>query len=142
MSKSPKADFKKLKDEWYEKLKTTKSKEYPNGFQDIEKDEDTLKKYSFQSVFDNTKNKDWQAKATYYQMATNFLEDYKFSTTIEKLIWEYHANGISLRDISKLLTKAKVTSIFVNKDAIFAIVQKLKKSMYSMYLNQQDEYHE
>lgn len=129
-----KADFKKLKDKWYKKLEDS-------GFEDAESDEYNLKSWSSVFFLKNTLES-WQAKATYYQMASNFLEEYKFDSNIEKAIWEYHANGISARNTSALLKKAKVKSIATSKSKISETVYKLKMKMYEMYMAKKPEYHE
>lgn len=134
MLKNKKTKFEQLKAKWYKKLEKS-------GFEDIESDENNLKVWS--SIFARKNSPEvWQARAEYYQMATNFLEDYKFSNDVEKIVWEYHSNGISMRDISKLLKKARVKSIPINRQDIGVLIRKLKNSMYSMYVAKQDEYHE
>lgn len=129
-----KAEFQKLKTKWYGKLKKS-------GFEDIESDEDNLKVWS--SIFYlRRSNISWEAKASYYQMASNFLEEYKFTSNIEKIIWEYHSNGIGVRDISKLLKKAKIKSVKTARTSVWLIIKKLRSSMYQMYLAPKEEYHE
>ena len=134
---SKKSDFQKVQDEWYTKLKN-------DGFVDIEQDEDNLKVWSakFKTAYQKLPKEVWVAKATYYQMAENFLQDYKFATKIERIIWEYHANGISFRDIATTLNKAKVTR--TNRDNIWKVVKKLKTKMYTLYVTLENgkEYHE
>ena len=134
MPKSKKDDFKKLKDKWYKKLKDS-------GFEDVEQDEERLKSWSSVFFIRHTVD-EWQAKATYYQMATNFLEEYKFENEIERVIWSYHAHGMGVREIADTLRKAKIKSIGAKKSNIWLVIKKLKKSMYSMYLAKTPEYHE
>jgi hypothetical protein len=133
--KKKKQTFKELQATWYAKLKKT-------GFKDIEKDEYNLKNSTSElSRYYDTPDL-WKAKETYYQMTDTFLNEYKFDTRIHKLIWEYHSNGISIRDIAKILTKAKIKSVNTSKSEIGVIVKKLKNSMYEMYLAPKKEYHE
>lgn len=98
----PRTEFEKLKAKWYGKLKK-------DGFEDIELDEDTLSTYSTEFVRKRAKNQNggFQIKADYYYMANHFLNQYPFKTPLERIIWEYHANGISARNIAQLLTKAR-----------------------------------
>ena len=71
-----KAEYETLRDKWYKKLEKVKDDDYPEGFTDIERDEDTLKVYS-SDYFNSSRrtrsavhqNGGWQAKATYYSMA-------------------------------------------------------------------------
>jgi transposase-like protein len=137
MPKNKKPDYEKEKAKWYKKLENS-------GFVDIEQDEDNLKKWS--SVFTAEVGKHslelWKIKAEYFQMATNFLEEYKFDNNVEKVIWEYHANGLSIREIADLLKKARVKSVGVKKSNVSLIIKRLKNSMYAMYVAPTEEYHE
>lgn len=123
--KRKKTEFEVLKEKWYKKLKKS-------GFNDIEQDEDNLKAWS--SKFATQKVKDlYESKQAYYYMATQFINDYVFSSKIDQIIWEYHAEGISMRDIAKTLNKTR--TITTNKDAVNIIIRKLEKIMYFMYRN-------
>ncbi len=66
-------------------------------------------------------------------MAGQFLNNYNFRSKLEKVIWEYHCNGISYRNIAKLLRKVK-TSMTPNKDNINAIINKLEIEMKKLYM--------
>jgi hypothetical protein len=115
-------NFQKLQQKWYAKLEKS-------GFKDIEQDEDNLKRWS--SDFTTKKFLDtYEAKADYYYMATQFLNDYKFETQIERVIWEYHAEGISNRNVAKLLKKVKIS---MSHSSVLIIVSRLKKIMYALY---------
>ena len=114
--------LKELQDKWYTKLKK-------DGFEDIESDEDNLKVWS-SVLFARHSIEQIQAKQAYYTMATNFLEDYKFKTRREEIIWTYHSEGISYRDISKLLKRVRVK---LSHTAVQNIVHKLQAAMYLMY---------
>lgn len=110
------------KSKWYKKLER-------EGFNDIEQDEDNLKVWS--SVFSKRHSiEQIQAKQVYYQMATNFLEDYEFGIRREEIIWAYHSEGISYRNISKLLKKVRIK---LSHTAVQNIVHKLQVSMYLLY---------
>ena len=119
-------DYQKLKEVWYKKLERS-------GFVDIEKDEYNLKQYSFRFNQDAVV-RSWHSKTEYYSMAGQFLNHYKFASNLEKTIWEYHVNGIGVRDIAKLLTKAKVRSIKPNKDNVQKVVSRLAEEMKKIYL--------
>jgi len=133
MSKHPKTEFDLLKDEWYQKLKD-------DGFDDVEQDENKLKKWSSGSNRFHGEPLNWEAKATYYQMASSFLEEYKFATKREQIIWEYHANGLSTREIAKTLNKLRTQK--TRHDIIANVINKLKVKMYCMYMEPKEDYHE
>lgn len=134
MPPTKKVSLAELKDKWYKKLAKS-------GFEDIEDKDHNLKKFH-KNFFSSVPKELRTAKASYYQMAENFLGDYRFTDNIEKVIWDYHSNGISVREISMLLKKAKVRSFIPKKSAIWLIIKRLRSSMYSMYLRGDEEYHE
>lgn len=120
-------DYQKIRDVWYRKLERT-------GFEDIEQDE-----YNFKTGLNSYrfKNKDvlrdYHAKSEYYSMAGQFLHSHKFASNLEKTIWEYHANAISVRNIAKLLSKVRTTRK-MNKDSVNKIVQRLTTEMKRKYV--------
>lgn len=122
--RSPKVDFHTLKDVWYRKLERS-------GFEDIERDEYKLKRSSKDFCLPVV-NRDWEAKNEYYSMTGRFLNEYKFKNNLEKVIWEYHSNAISMRDIAQTLNKTRVKKF--NKDSVHSILKPLIKQMKKMYL--------
>lgn len=124
---NPKEKYERLRDRWYAKLKKS-------GFEDIEQDEDNLKIWSstyFGHRLRTNHAGGWQAKAAYYSMAERFLHEYQFSSNLEHAIWEYHTNGISIRDITDTLKKAKVKT---NRQYVWEAVHKLEIEMKKLYL--------
>jgi len=122
-------EFLKLQKQWYKKVKKE------TDFKDIEQDEDHLVDWSdrfYRQKFLDT----YEAKAEYYYMATHFLNDYKFETTLDKIIWEYHSNGISFTNISKLLKKVRKK---VSRDQVEIVINKLKTAMRKLYKENKDE---
>ena len=134
MSKIPKSktDFDLLKDEWYKKLEDS-------GFQDIEQDEERLKSWSSQRYI-HSDPVNWAAKFAYHQMATNFLEEYRFKNKLEQAIWEYHANGLSAREIVKVLKSLNVPKH--SRQKLDQIITRLKTKMFDLYRMPMKEYHE
>lgn len=118
--------YQKLKVYWYKKLAKS-------GFRDIERDGPKYKIESYDTQF-NTQEaaRTWYAKSEYYSMARRFLHDYKFKSNLEKVIWEYHSEGISYRNIAKLLKNVKI--MIPNKDNVNNIVKRLIVEMKKMYL--------
>lgn len=102
------SELKKLQKEWYKKLEDT-------GFNDIEKNESS--EYNVKRPVSKRfteKNKlfrkgTWVVKQEYYDMALEFLNVYPFPRELDKVIWEYHANGLTVRDISQTLLKTGIT---------------------------------
>jgi hypothetical protein len=131
MSNPKDKSFKKLQDKWYAKLKKS-------GFKDIEHDEDTLTEYS--SVYFKKHTYDEMVeKQRYHDMANSFLEQYKFETEKDKLIWDYHTNGLSVRDIADLLKKVKLRA---NRNSVAQDIRRLKAKMFDMLWAPLKEYHE
>lgn len=88
-------------------------------FKDIEKNERLLKegkpwvsrtdhKYSGSSLTPVAK----EARQEYYYMATHFLTNYAFETKLDEVIWAYHVEGISERNIVKILNKVRKKKIY------------------------------
>lgn len=125
IKKSPKTKYEKLRNIWYKKLKD-------DGFNDIEHRDDSLKRWTedLVSYYDNIDL--WRAKETYYQLSDKFLSEHEFKNNLEKTIWEYHANGISVREIAETLKKLKV--IKINYWSVWYIVNKLETIMKERYL--------
>lgn len=135
--------LKQLQKTWYAKLQK-------NGFKDIETGEYGIKRRATEDMFqhtfdtvDDVKNGQFNrneriktarivhnAKETYYYEAEHFLNNYKFKDNREKIIWEYHANGMTIRDIVKTFGKLKIklTNYRVWK-TIKQLAQQMKKQI-------------
>lgn len=126
-------EYDKLRAIWYKKLEKS-------GFQDIESDNYNLKIWS--SKFARKESMlSWEAKAVYYQMAANFLNDYKFKTKREQNIWRYHSEGISCRNIANIFSKIKGIENCSAKDRmrVWRVILKLENIMKKMYMIGQNE---
>jgi hypothetical protein len=121
----PKSDFEKLRETWYKKLKES-------GFEDAENDDYNLKIWSSRFSIRHADASLWQAKEEYYRYAEQFLNEHKFTNSLDKNIWMYHANGVSVRDISDILKKAKIADL--SKSAIWNIISSLEGAMKRKYL--------
>lgn len=136
-----KQDFKTLQAKWYVKLKKS-------GFEDQEDENGNLKFWSqkFHQNYKRFQGGGWQTKAEYYRLAELFLTEYKFQDEADKVIWEYHANGMSTYDIADTFKKAKVykngTRRRRSRRTITHIITKLAHKMYEMYLAPKKEYRE
>lgn len=116
-------EFKKLQQEWYEKLAKS-------GFEDIETDEQHLETWSnmYSYRIDLVKV---ESKQEYFRRAGQFLFDRKFKNKIEKFIWASHADGISIRNIVKLLGKKGVV---VYRNPVHLIIKRLRAEMIKQYV--------
>lgn len=115
--------FKALNEEWKQKLKDS-------GFEDAESDSGNLIRTS--SEFTKKKFlKNYEAKKEYYYMATHFLNDYRFDTKIDKVVWTYHVEGLGKREISQLLKSLKLADI--GPTSVYNILKTLKRAMYITY---------
>lgn len=129
--KTKKTELERLTEVWYAKLKTAKSEEYPNGFKDIEiyksfGASDVPRSIKLRAAWEN------QIVQDYYCMAQHFLNEYEFDSELEKVMWEYHTNGISIRNIVKLLKKARIRKH--NRISVWKIVKRLENIMKGLYL--------
>ena len=116
-----KTEFNKLKSEWYKRLAES-------GFEDIEQDEIYLKRGM--SLID-PRRVTWESQAEYYQMATYFLNEYKFKSNLERTMWEYHMNGISVRDIAQTL--GEVLKRYIPRMNVWRVINLLERAMFKKY---------
>jgi hypothetical protein len=123
----PVTDLEKLKAVWYKKLADT-------GFVDVETDEWNLKNTFDSSRFTRKKSLDtYKQKAEYYYMTDHFLNTHAFENELEKVIWEYHCNAVSTRDIADTLTKTGLKNM--GRCTVWKVVKKLRLIMYRLYLS-------
>lgn len=124
MAKTKKDSYLSQREVWYKKLKRS-------GFEDIEMNETQLKRYStdFNTI---TVVRTYEAKTEYYSMARRFLNSHQFETPRERIIWEYHSNAISCRNIAKILNK--ISRKKTNKDLVNIVIKRLTKEMKRLYL--------
>lgn len=116
-----------LKKLWDKKLKQS-------GFEDIEDDQGRLKEWSSRA-WRNNEHENLQdtaaAKLEYYNMCTTFLNEHPFESRLEQVIWEYYTEGISYRNIAKLLKKAKIKK--TNRTTVMYIIRRLEATMKGYY---------
>lgn len=124
MPKQP-SEYDKIRAIWYQKLKDEE------GFTDIEVDDYSLKVWSVR-ITNKMREVPWQEVEAYYYMANQFLNQHIFKSELEKIIWEYHSNGISERDIANLLTKVAYRKT-IKKTRVGEILQKLKAAFHAQY---------
>lgn len=118
-------DLKKLKAEWYAKLKA-------EGFNDIEYEGgDLLKGGSSRIDVSDHAGGPWEHKAEYYRLAYHFLHEYDFKTELDKTIWTYHAEGISVRNISWTLQKVGIKKM--SRHPVWQVVNRLQTEMKKKY---------
>lgn len=113
--------FKQLQAKWYKKLKD-------NNFEDIEeihKGEFKIKKYHsyhFVQRFLRRNGFSLESKQEYYELCLEFLHVYSFESLIERRIWEAHAQGASLQEISDSI---KGSERGYRKTHVYNIVRRL-----------------
>jgi hypothetical protein len=130
MKKLSRTEFLALQKFWYQKLADS-------GFVDIEETrykQDPLERVASGSTTASSLNKfspTWvNSKKEYYELATRFLLEHKFETELERIIWEYHTNAISVRNITKLLNKLEFNASYVT---LWRTVNKLRNEMKVKY---------
>lgn len=123
-SKKKPTDLKSQTTIWYKKLKDS-------GFVDIEHKSGMVKAGVPNSAHyhDATLR---ELTLDYYRMAQHFLNNNKFETEQDRVIWTYRTEGLSIREIVKVLNKA--TRKKTNRIRIWKTVQKLEQEMKDYYL--------
>lgn len=122
---SAKNSFNKLKAEWDVKL-------IESGFKDIEYKDGSIKSCKPRSTraLDPSLR---QATQEYYYMCYHFLNEHVFTSELEKVIWEYHTEGISVRNICKLLKTANVATM--TRWSVWDTIRRLESIMKLKYLS-------
>lgn len=123
---SKKTEFDALKKTWYKKLKDE------TDFVDIEYAEDDLIKRGHS---DSRHYKDPELRQLvqdYYCMAYYFLNEFTFESELDRVTWEYYSNGISIRNIVKLINNTAVDK--TNRIRVWKLIKKLEITMKAMYL--------
>jgi hypothetical protein len=126
MSQRKKTEYERVRDVWYKKLED-------QGFDDIEYRDGSLRHAKGARSVTWERDDLKQLVQDYYCMAYHFLNDYQFDTELDKIIWEYHTNGISVRNIAKLLNEAKVCQ--TDRNHVWKTIKKLEVIMKGLYLS-------
>lgn len=116
--------FKALQEKWYKKLKD-------EGFKDVEQDENHLKEWDSHAFVSRYSSKLFASKQTYFELAGQFVYTYKFKTPREKLIWELHAEGKTITQISTELKRRRYKTY--NRSGVHIIIQSIAKVMLKQY---------
>lgn len=114
-------EFKALQDKWYAKLKK-------EGFDDIERNGGGLKTDPMQNIKTFYDQSSFEAKQSYHSSVGYFLHHHTFNNEKERLIWEFHSQGVSIRDTVEALQKKGYKTY---KRQVHEILQKLVKQMYA-----------
>ncbi len=116
-------DLKDLQAEWYAKAKEA-------GFKDIESQlTDRLS-----SSINQRLNPLWEVKQEYYRKAGWFVYEYQFADEFDRIVWTYHAEGISVRNIVDLLKKAGLDKKRpVYRGRVWLTINRLRKKMNDLY---------
>lgn len=113
----------KLQKIWYKKLKDS-------GFSDIEKANGSIGRTKLN--LDNRNFDQIEITQQYYSMARSFLIEHHFESELDKVIWEYHIEGISVRNIAKLLSSTDMK--IKKKSTVNNIIRRLEQIMKDKYL--------
>ena len=120
-------DFKALKKLWYAKLKAS-------GFRDIEYEDGSIESPVPRLLRSRMFQKESiEIIEDYYVMCVCFLDNYNFETQRHKAIWEYYTEGLSVRQISAILCKAKLKGC--SRSNVGHIIKKYTTIMKKMYLS-------
>lgn len=67
----------------------------------------------------------FEEKQRYFELAQKVLNTFKFESKEQRMIWELHAEGYTLREIAKKMNRKKF-----KKDAIRAFIERVKASTF------------
>lgn len=115
-------EFLDLQAKWDKKLAK-------NGFTDIEQRDGRLKIHETTRFYNMSEIRK-ESSEQYYRLASFFYHEHNFINEKQKLVWFYHSNGITIRDIVKKLRKQGYKA---HRSTIHELIQKLLKLMYERY---------
>lgn len=122
MKKSPyeTLEFRKLKEEWYDKLEKS-------GFKDIESDKSKTNWLNswHDSRFKSVPIVQRIAAENYYRWAQGLLISFRFKNKTHRIIWEFHCEGKSKREIAVLIKDEKPT---YKREQIGNIINSIKST--------------
>lgn len=134
---SSRAEYEEQKKIWYKKLKDS-------GFNDIETADGQFKGGSTNWKFnsDHATTFSQKAKEEYYYLANQFLNSYDFENELHKIMWDYHAKGISNRKMVEVLKSVEIGKFYkttkktryLERDAIRKVINFYKEIMKSKYV--------
>ena len=114
-------NLKKITKEWYEILRQ-------EGFKDIENHDGSLKPIIRR---DHVKVKNFEIHREYFMLCADYLNRAKFSSEMEKRIWELNCEGHSLRMICKEVnTYYKKVITIIHKHLILSGIKDGKWKKY------------
>lgn len=96
-------EFKRLFKEWNQVLEQ-------EGLSEIEELQLPFSLRKSEHRTDKIKEKD-----RYYELAFDLLQTFKFKNDMYQYIWALHCNGITVRDISKMINQKKFSKTTVNR---------------------------
>lgn len=91
--------FKKLFKKWNNKLEKAGHDEIEN----FNLEDPAFLNKSDASKFKNVTPEEYESRSLYYSNARSLLHTFAFESSIQKRIWELHADGMSLRQIEELI---------------------------------------
>lgn len=116
------SEFNALRDFWYKKAEES-------GFEDHEHPDGRLKARSDRWV-DIRRLRMQESNEAYFKLARQFLFDHTFIKERDRILWEYHVEGLSTREISKIL---KTVKIKLSKPQVARDLKRMKAIMKRMY---------
>lgn len=112
------SEFKALQKQWYARLKEEDFQDAENAKGHLRKESSHFTKKEIVAKFESTR--------TYFYNTTQFLNYHEFANEYEKVVWDYHSNGMSSREIATTLRKAGLKS---NYDKVQHIIRRLRRVM-------------
>ena len=93
-----------------------------HGLEDLEDSKGRLKSwhsFKFQAQFSP---EEFSERTTYFNQCEDLLRSYTFSRPIERKIWEYHTQGLSVREVSKAINGR------LDWSSVAKIIKRIKRS--------------
>ena len=114
-------NFKELQKKWYKKLKDA-------GFHDVEQESWYMDRLAPSKSYENAVER-FNSREEYYRLAGQFLHSYKFESNLDKLVWTYHSDGLSVREIAKQLGQHRIR---LTRNPVHQIIKRLANIMLKL----------
>lgn len=116
-----KEHLKQLTAQWYKKA------EEQADFKDIEQEDGNLKHWHSSYFIQRYSPLTFAAKSDYYRKADQFMYKHVFDNDTDRLFWQMHASGMTIREIEKSVEA--VPMIKAHRETIRKTIVRLREQM-------------
>lgn len=122
--------FQALRRQWYDKLKKT-------GFKDLEhtSNNGAVSPYLTRNSTGTLRNQYDVSTVLYFQIVANFATHYPFDSKLDRLIMQFHADGMPYREMSRKIKDLTDSTVKASPATICNRLKTLKTIMFEWDVN-------